>query len=125
MRNLYLPLSRYVAGIMGVITLWGLLFFSSTLKSEIVTAGLVLGSTSFVVALMPQRILRLFPVRLVFVLLCLAGVAAGLVLLFYRLGRADGVEWHVVSASIIHIAALATLAIFSIGVREKTGTDHE
>ena len=112
MSSLYLVLSRYVVGIMGVLILWGLLFFSSTLQSAIVTAGLVLGSTSLVVALMPQRALCIFPVRLVFFLLCVVGVGAALVLLWHRLGRSSGIELDVVSANILHIAALATLAIF-------------
>lgn len=107
-------ISRYVAGVMGFVTLWGLLFFSSVLESTIVTASLVLSSTSLVVALIPQNKLRTLPTRLVFFLLCLLGVGAGLVLLWDNLDLSSGVEWDVVSASILHIAALALLALFAI-----------
>jgi len=106
--------SRVFVGFLGFIALGGIIWFAGSLSSEIVLAGVLLGLTSLVVALIPQRKLSSSTTRRTLVTLCIVGAGAGLVLVVDNFSTSRGIEWDVVAMNVLHIAALATMAAIAL-----------
>ena len=106
--------SRVFVGFLGFIALGGVIWFASSLANEIVLAGVLLGLTSLVAALIPQRKLSSSATRRTLVTLCVIGAGAGLVLVADNLSASGGIEWDVVAMNVLHIAALATMAVIAL-----------
>jgi len=113
MSGLYV-VSRIFVGILGFIALGGVVWFASTLGNTLVLAGLLLGFTSLVAAFVPQRKLSSSATQRVLVTLCVLGIGAGFVLVVDNLKVPREIEWDVVSINILHIAALATMAVIAL-----------
>jgi len=113
MNGLY-TVSRFFAGFFGFIALGGVLWFSASLSNAIIIAGVFTGVTSLAVAFVPQRKLVSGTVRLIVILLCLVGIVTGFVLVTNDLKATSGIEWDVVAMNLLHIAALAMIAIIAL-----------
>lgn len=111
MNGLY-TVSRFFAGFLGFIALGGVLWFNASLSNAIIIAGA--GLTSLAVAFVPQRKLVSGTVRLIVILLCLVGIVTGFVLVTNNLKATGGIEWDIVAMNLLHIAALATIAIIAL-----------
>lgn len=110
MSGLY-TVSRIFAGILGFISLVGVVWFSSALNSLIAGAGALLALTSLAVAFVPQQKLSTPSVRGTAILLCVVGIGAGLVLTFDDLRASRDIEWDIVSMKLINLIALAVIAV--------------
>lgn len=113
MSGLY-TVSRIFVGMLGFIALGGVVWFASALNNTIVLAGVLLGLVSLAAVFVPQRKLSSGAIRRTLVALCLVGIGAGFILVADNLKAPRGIEWDVVSANILHIAALATMAILAL-----------
>ncbi|OGI69262.1 MAG: hypothetical protein A2W18_07095 [Candidatus Muproteobacteria bacterium RBG_16_60_9] len=105
---------RVFVGFFGFIALGGIIWFASSLASAIALAGVLLGLTSLVAAFIPQRKLSSGKTRRTLVTLCVVGAGAGLVLVADNFSASGGIEWDVVAINVLHVAALATMAVIAL-----------
>jgi len=105
-----LLLARIVAAVFGLVALGSVLWFGSALSPTFITAALLLGFSS-AVAFFPRRALASASARKILFTLCVIGIVAGLVLITGDVSSPYGIEWDVVAMRLVHIAALATIAI--------------
>jgi len=113
MSGLY-TLSRIFVAFLGFTALLGVLWFASSLREAIIIAGVLLGISSLLAAFVPQHKLSNRETRRTLIALCVIGIGAGLVLVVDDLGASRGIEWHVVTINLIHVAALATMAVTAL-----------
>ena len=114
MTNLYI-FARGVNGFFGFTTLLGVLWFADAPGGQaFIVPGLLLGFSSLVVAFIPQRKLSSGTTRRTLVTLCVIGAGAGLVLVADNFSASGGIEWDVVAMNVLHIAALATMAVIAL-----------
>jgi len=113
MNGLY-TLSRGVAVFFGFTVLLSILWFASSLSGAFIIAGLLMGFSSLTVAFIPQRKLSKGTTRRALVTLCVVGIGAGLFLVADDLGATSGIEWDVVAIRLVHIAALAAMAVIAL-----------
>jgi len=114
MSGLY-TLSRGLAGFFGFTTLLGVLWFAdSPGGGAFIIPGLLMGFSSLAVAFIPQRKLSSSATGRTLVTLCVVGIGAGLVLVADDLGASSGIEWDVVAIRLLHIAALAVMAVTAL-----------
>jgi hypothetical protein len=118
MDGLY-TLARSVVGFMAIITLGGVVWFGSSLRNQILVAGVLLGCSSLVASLVPQRKLSSRAATAFLVAVSVIGTGAGVVLLADDLGEFPAIEWDVLSARILHVAALGTLAMRALRAPAK------
>src|SRR3990172_1491218 len=116
MNGLY-TLLRGLVAFFGFTDLLGVLWFADSLGGAFIIAGVLMGFSSLAAALVPQRKRSSGATRRTLVTLCVVGIGAGLVLVANDLGASRGIEWDVVAIRLLHIAALATMAISTNGVR--------
>jgi hypothetical protein len=113
MNGLY-TLSRGLAVFFGFIVLLSILWFTSSLGGTLIIAGVLMGLSSLAAAFIPQRKLSSGATRRTLVTLCVVGIGAGLVLVADDLGATSGIEWDVVAIRLVHIAALAAMAVIAL-----------
>lgn len=114
MTDLYIFL-RGANGFFGFTTLLGVLWFADAPGGQaFIVPGLLLGFSSLVVAFIPQRKLSKGTTQRTLVTLCVVGIGAGLVLVADDLGATSGIEWDVVAIRLVHIAALAIMAVIAL-----------
>ena len=106
-------LSRGLAVFLGFTVLLSIVWFASSLGGAFIIAGVLMGFSSLAVAFIPQRKLSSSATRRTLVTLCVVGISAGLVLVADDLGASSGIEWDVVAIRLLHIAALATMAVIA------------
>jgi hypothetical protein len=107
-------LSRVLVAFFGFTALLGMIWFASSLSGAFMTAGLLMGFSSLAVAFVPQRKLSSGAARRTLVTLCVVGIGTGLFLVADDLGVSRGIEWDVVAIRMLHIAALATMAVIAL-----------
>lgn len=114
MSGLY-TLSRGLAVFFGFTTLLGVLWFAEAPGGEtFIIPGVLLGFSSLAAAFVPQRKLSSGTTRRMLVTLCVVGIGAGLFLVADDLGVSSGIEWHVVAIRLVHIVALAAMAVITL-----------
>jgi hypothetical protein len=114
MTDLY-TLSRGITGFFGFTTLLGVLWFADAPGGQtFIIPGLLMGFSSLVVAFIPQRKLSKGTIQRILVALCIVGIGAGLFLVADDLGATSGIEWDVVAIRLVHIAALAAMAVITL-----------
>ncbi len=113
MNGLY-TLSRGLAIFFGFTVLLSVLWFASSLGKAFIIAGLLMGFSSLVAGFIPQRKLSSGTTRRSLVVLCVVGIGAGLVLVADDLGTTSEIEWDVIAIRLLHIAALATIAVTAL-----------
>ncbi len=109
MNALYL-LSRVFVGFLGLAALLGVVWFAGSLRYEIMLTGVLIGLTSVVVALVPRAALGNKVARMIIVLACSIGAAAGVFLVADRFGNPRGIQWHVLLVDVLHVSALLVIA---------------
>lgn len=119
MSGLYI-VSRIFVGILGFISLGGVVWFGSALSSVVAGTGLLLALVSLAVAFVPQQKLSSSLVRGTMMLLCVVGIGAGLFLTADDLRASRGIEWDVVSMKLLHVIALAAIAVVAFRGPSKT-----
>jgi hypothetical protein len=80
---------------------------------ELLVPGILMAFSSLAVAFVPKRKLSSTGTQRILVVLCVVGIGAGFVLVADDLGVSHEIEWHVVAIRLVHIVALATMAIIS------------
>lgn len=114
-------LSRGLAAFFGFTVLLGILWFAgSPGGGAFVVPGILMGFSSLAAAFVPQRKLSSVATRRTLVTLCVVGIGAGFVLVADNLSASRGIEWDVVSMNVLHIAALATMAIMALRTEGRT-----
>ena len=113
MSSLY-NMSRILTGILGFIALGGVVWFGSILNNMIALAAVLLGLASLATVFVPQRKLSSGVIRQILIALCIVGIGAGFFLVVDNLRAPGGIEWDVVSMNVLHIIALATMALIAL-----------
>lgn len=107
-------LARVATACFGLVTLIGVAWFSNSLGPVLITSGLLMGLCSLTVAFLARSEASRELQRIVF-FLCLVGIAAGLVLIANDIRRSFEDEWPAVLMRLVHITALAVIAIEASG----------
>lgn len=110
MNELY-GLSRVLVVFFGLTTLLGVVWFANSLGETVVIVGIIMGLSSLGAAFVSFRMLTSGATRRVLITLCAIGIGAGFILIANDLGASRGIEWDVVAIRLLHIVALATMAI--------------
>lgn len=104
-------LSRMLVAFFGFTTFLGVLWFSDSLGGILIISGVLMGFSSVAISFIPQRKLSSPTTRRTLIMLCVIATGAGFVLLASDFSAPNGIEWDVVAIRVIHITALATIAI--------------
>lgn len=118
MNALYL-LSRVFVGFLGLAALLGVVWFAGSLRYEIMVAAVLVGLTSVVVAWVPSAALGNKIARVIIVLVCSIGAAAGLFLVADRFGNPQGIQWHVLLVDVLHVSALLVIAYIASRAKSR------
>lgn len=102
--------SRVTVGFLGFTSLVGVIWFGDAITGVEFTGGLVLGLTSLAVALVPKRKLNHTRARRAVVTLCVAGIAAGMVLVASNMAPPYPIEWDVIAINLLNVGALVAMA---------------
>lgn len=112
--------SRILVAFLGFTTLLGVLWFAGSLEGFVVAASVLLGFSSLAAAFVPLRKLSRGVVRHILLALCATAIAAGIVLLADNFGTSQKIEWHVVSINLLHVGAIAVMALRALKARAST-----
>jgi hypothetical protein len=113
MKSLY-TLLRVLVAFLGFSVLLGVVWFVGSPGGQaLLVPGVLMALSSLAVAFVPKRKLSNTGTQRILVALCVVGIGAGLVLVADDLGASHEIEWDVVVIRLVHIVALATMAIVS------------
>lgn len=114
MKKLYTSLRALVA-FFGFTVFLGVIWFAGSPGGEVgVVPAILMAFSSLAVALIPARKLLNVGTRRILVVLCIVGVGAGIALVASDISTSQEIEWDVITIRLLHIVALATMAVLSI-----------
>lgn len=112
--------ARACAGFLGFTALTGVIWFSSSIDGVEFFAGLILGLSSLVAAVIPSHKLTGPNLSRWLTFLCALGMAGGVVLIGRILVESQQIEWDMIAMDMVNVGALFVMATTA---RKQQGTD--